>query len=230
MAKIKLGIMVGQASGSLGATTFSHNRYGTYVRRRSIPVQPGTGPQLQARGILVAASAHWRSLTPGVRKSWDAWAEQNPISDVLGDSQTLTGHAAYVKIDAKYFRWQGSHISQPAIVAAPPGLSTFSLTGDIGAGSVTAVWTPTPLTATNQLEYWACVCDSPAIHFIKNRLKMCGIGAEAAPSGEDIQTLVENVCGTLKVGQTLHVSAAVWNATSGLWSSYRRASVVITST
>jgi hypothetical protein len=230
MAKIKYGTLVGQASGSIGAMTFSHNRYGTYVRRRAIPVQAGTALQLAIRQQLGDASTFWKSLSLTLRTAWQAWADQNPIADVLGDRQTLTGHAAFIKINSKYRHILSSYLQAPPVAAAPSSFITLAVTADIGAGDVSLVFSETPCIADEAIEVWACTTNSKAINFLKNRLKYCGITAAACVSGVDVQTLIEDRIGALVIGQTLHVCCARYSKITGLWSTFRRASAVVTHT
>jgi hypothetical protein len=228
MAKIKLGTMVGQASGSIGSTTFSHNRYGTYVRRRAIPVQPGTPLQLAIRQQLGDASTFWKSLGINLRTAWQAWADQNPIPDVLGDKQTLTGHAAFIKINSKYRHILSAYLQAPPVAPAPASFMTLYVTADIGAGAVSLVFSETPCIADEAIEVWAAVTNSKAINYMKNRLKYCGITSAAAASGVDVQAQIEDRIGTLVLGQTLHVHCARYSKITGLWSTFRRASAVVT--
>jgi len=230
MAKIKLGPMVGQASGSIGAMTFSHNRYGTYVRRRAIPVQAGSALQLAIRQQLGDASTYWKNLSLTLRTSWQSWADQNPIADVLGDMQTLTGHAAFIKINSKFRHILSAYLQAPPVAAAPASFMTLYATGDIGAGDVSLVFSETPCIADEAIEVWACTTNSKAINFMKNRLKYCGITSAAAASGVDVKSLIEDRIGALVVGQTLHVHCARYSKITGLWSTFRRASVVVSST
>lgn len=83
------------ASGSVGGTTYSHNRFGLYTRARRVPVNPNTTSQQRARNAFSASSADWRSLTDAQRAAWNAYAAASPVANALGDSVTLTGAMAY---------------------------------------------------------------------------------------------------------------------------------------
>lgn len=115
MAKIKLGPAFAGASGSIGGTTFSHNRYGTYTRQRRSPVQPQTPPQVAQRAAFTFVSQYWRNtLTAAEREAWIDYAAQTPVTDVFGDSQVLPGNAMFTRFNAFWYR------TQLAVVAAAP--------------------------------------------------------------------------------------------------------------
>ena len=55
-----------QRSGSIGASVYSHNRYGAYIRARSVPVNPNTDRQVAIRNAIRALTIAWGN-TPGQR-------------------------------------------------------------------------------------------------------------------------------------------------------------------
>lgn len=93
--------MFGQLSGSAAATTAARNRYGQYLRARTIPVNPRSAAQEEARERLVNLSTAWRdTLTAVQRQGWTDYANASPVTNRLGDTVTLTGLAAYVRTNA----------------------------------------------------------------------------------------------------------------------------------
>lgn len=85
-----------QATGSVGGSTFSHNRFGLYVRARRKPVNTNTSYQQTVRGHFSTASSQWRGLTAEQRAAWDAWAAATPVVNSLGQTVFLTGAQQYV--------------------------------------------------------------------------------------------------------------------------------------
>lgn len=89
--------IVTQASGSIGGTTYAHNRGGMYRRARSIPTNPNSTRQQAVRSYLASAVAAWGgTLTAANRESWEAWAANTPTTNSLGDALILTGQQAYI--------------------------------------------------------------------------------------------------------------------------------------
>lgn len=90
-----------QRSGSIGATVYSHNRYGQYIRARSIPVNPQTERQVAARNRLRALASAWQNiLTQTQRDAWDLYADNVPWVSGLSESIHLTGLNMYVRTNA----------------------------------------------------------------------------------------------------------------------------------
>lgn len=112
----------GQLSGSAGGVTASHNRYGQYLRNRTIPVNPRSINQERARSIFGTASEAWRSLTPAQRESWLSYADGTPVLNKLGESVTLSPNAMFTKV-ASYFALLG--LAAPTDAPPTPGLSSL---------------------------------------------------------------------------------------------------------
>lgn len=230
MAKFIPGSIAGQISGSIGSTTFSRNRYGAYTRVRSLPVQPDTIYQQDARGILSTASQGWAGLSDAQRASWKSWAQQNPITDRLGTSQILSGNAAYVKINARRAACGDAALTTPPLAAAPPGLLSIVLDGDIGAGDMDVTFTATPLAAGLKLYLQGALLLGNGKTYYKNHLRFLGLSAAAQASPFDVQTLFADRLGTLVVGMRAVVLASVYDSATGLISQPLSSAVVLTTT
>ena len=93
-----------QRSGSLGGTVYSRNRYGAYIRARSIPVNPNTDRQVAVRNVLRNLSIAWENvLSPEERAKWDEYAANVVWKNRLGDSVKLTGASHYLRSNLPYF-------------------------------------------------------------------------------------------------------------------------------
>lgn len=229
MAKIRTGAVVGQISGSIGSQTYSHNRYGAYIRQRSVPVTSTTEYAQAAKGFLAAASSAWKSLTAAQRLAWGLWSQNNPVTDVLGDKRVLTGHAAYVKLGCRVLRVGETLDTDPPVDPAPEALSTVSVTAAVGTPpTVSVVFTPTPQGAGVRVWVYAAKVESAGIEFIQNRLRLVYEGSAAETSPIAIGTVCAARLGTFQAGETLHVQALAMDEDTGLISPPLRASAVIT--
>lgn len=112
----------GQLSGSAGGLTAAHNRYGQYVRNRSVPVNPNSTRQQEVRNAFATATLAWRDLDDNERQLWRAYADQTPILNKLGETVIPTGQAMYVSTNT--FRLG---LGQTILDAAPstPGRSSL---------------------------------------------------------------------------------------------------------
>ncbi len=90
-----------QRSGSIGATTYSHNRFGAYIRARSVPVNPNTSRQVIARNAARSISIAWQTvLTQLQRDAWNVYAANVSWTNRLGDSVNLTGLNHYLRCNS----------------------------------------------------------------------------------------------------------------------------------
>lgn len=228
--KFTPGPMIGAASGSVGGQTFSHNRYGAYVRTRAIPTNPNTVPQQNARSRLATFSAAWQGLTSAQRLAWKSWANNNPIVNSLGAQQELTGQVAYVGLNCRLAQASEPAIDLPPVVPAPVGLVTLTATWDIGVGAFACTFTATPLGANERMWCQAAVVNSSGINYVKNLLRVVSIETAATASPLDLQTSIEAVFGTLSVDQDVHIWLAVLDDETGLLSTPLSVSGTVVST
>lgn len=97
MGLVKFGQGVSKISGKVGGSVFAHNRGGSYVRNFSVPTNPSTVSQQEARLALTSAVEDWQvALTDAQRDAWKTFAGNVPQFNRLGDEITLTGQQAYV--------------------------------------------------------------------------------------------------------------------------------------
>jgi hypothetical protein len=94
MAKFKP--IQGEIIGSLGAVTYSRNRYGLYVKARAVPHQPNTSDQMFARAVFLDGTTGWRTLSESVRKQWNDYAAMTQTQLPDGRTGFLTGQNWYV--------------------------------------------------------------------------------------------------------------------------------------
>jgi hypothetical protein len=91
-------LIISQGSGSTGGLTYSHNRGGMYIRSRATPTNPNSPQQQAVRSAMNALVAHWQeTLTAAQRDAWKTYADNVPITDVLGESIYLTGMNHYIR-------------------------------------------------------------------------------------------------------------------------------------
>lgn len=90
-----------QRSGSLGGTTYARNRFGTYARPRTVPVNPNTSRQNETRASLRNTTISWdQVLDSGQRDGWETYAANVPWLNRLGEEVRLTGIAMFTRSNA----------------------------------------------------------------------------------------------------------------------------------
>lgn len=124
------------ASGSIGGTTFSHNRFGLYTRARRVPVNPNSSFQQDARSAFSTQAAAWRALTALERAGWDAYAASSPTTGSLGDTIHLSGFQWFVATNSLNDRLAASVITTAPLTPGRIALGTPTVVIDASAGTV----------------------------------------------------------------------------------------------
>lgn len=179
------------ASGSMGGTTASHNRYGAYIRTRAIPTNPQTALQAAVRGTFANLSSRWPALTQVQREAWELYAQSVPRYDSLGRAVFIPGQTMYIACNSVRVQ-AGAAI----IDTGPTTLTTLPLTPPtitITAGDAISVafsaadeWT-TP--TGGGLSLFVTPAKSPAVNFCKGPYRYAGTIDSAATSPTSPQTI-----------------------------------------
>lgn len=130
--------LVTAAAGKVRGLVASHNKGGTYFRGRTIPVNPNTPAQANARNRVSLLISRFRAvLASSSRASWNVFAANTSVIDSLGNSMLLTGPNWYVKSNS--IRQQGglSTIDNASTIFALSTLSPVSGTVTAGGTAVT---------------------------------------------------------------------------------------------
>lgn len=145
-----------QRSGSSGGLVFSHNRYGAYIRARSIPVNPKTTRQQVIRGRATFLSQYWREvLIETEREAWEVYAQATPMTNKWGDPVHLTGLNHFLRSNSARLE-----ASMTVLAEAPavPGLSsadyTLYATGSAATQHISIVFI-TGIIGWNNHDGWA---------------------------------------------------------------------------
>lgn len=229
MAIFTPGPAVGQISGRVGGTVFSHNKGGPYLRNGAIPIASHTVVAEETKSRLTACSQAWGALTDTQRSAWRSWAQNNPVTNRLGHQVVLSGLAAYNMLNTRLLRAGDAVITTPPIAAPPAPLLTFSATWDIGIGTTVITFTTAPLGADARLWLEAAVLDKPGVSYIENTKRLVVVTAKAQATGYDYSTVVEAVFGALAVGKRVFLIGRVFDSTTGLISGALRDDGVVTS-
>lgn len=226
MAKVLLGPMVGQISGSVGATTWSHNRFGYYIRQKVKPVLVSNYFTAKQRSLFQSITSDWQGIGTASQLAWKAWAQNNPVMDTMGNSQILTGHQAYMRLNLISRRNGPTTLTLPPVISAPNPLLAFSVTGSIGAG-INTTFSPAILGATECLQVRAALVNSAGISAVNSLYKLIYYAVPMSATPIDITANLVDRWGSLTIGQVLHLSGSVADSATGLCSVPRVASITL---
>jgi hypothetical protein len=142
------GIVVGAASGKLGAMVASHNKGGQYMRARVVPSgRVASAAQAVVRNAVASLAAAWGSiLTDEQRAGWSEYALNVPGLNALGDSIQLGGQNWYIACNVPRLQATTTRIDDaptifdrgtPTVILDVPALTdaggTLTFGGTIGA-------------------------------------------------------------------------------------------------
>ena len=228
MAKVRPGGLMGQLSGKVGNVVFSHNRFGSYVRALVKPTQSQSDPSLIQRGVFATISQGWRLQTDADKLAWKEWAQNNQITDRVGQKQALDGHAAYCMLNQRLFAAGQSLLTVPPLVGAPYNPGAIFMY-DIGAGNMQL----TPVEALQSGEIWVlfgAVVSSSGINYAKNRVRLFARLTTTGTTPVSFQTELQARFGTLTADQKVLLQYAVFDTATGLYSGFLADSGIITDT
>ncbi len=97
MARIKLGPLITDISGSIGMATIQRNRFGHTLRLKPLPKKSETPAQYSIRRHMITIQAAWQSLTDANRLQWDRFLNFSGQTIRKDKSVLLSGHKLYIK-------------------------------------------------------------------------------------------------------------------------------------
>lgn len=190
-------------SGSYQGLTASHNRYGQYIRNRSMPVNPNSTFQSQARNRLTSMAQTWDTLTDVQRAGWTSLGESMTRTDSLGQTYTLTGLQAFVSVNSLNLTAGDATVTAAPAFASPGGLTTATVTLTNAAFSI--AYTATPLAAATRLFAYASPQRSSGRNFEAD-YRLIAVSAAAAASPANIFTAYSARLGTPVTGNKIFMA------------------------
>lgn len=117
MARIKLGPLITDISGSIGMATIQRNRFGHSLRLKPLPKKSETPAQYTIRRHMITIQAAWQALTDAQRLQWDRFIDFSGQTIRKDRSVHLSGHKLYIKY--QLFRLLYDQALLTTIVYAP---------------------------------------------------------------------------------------------------------------
>lgn len=97
MAIFKPGPLVSEVRGKVGGVVFARNKGGAYIRNFAAPTQGQFEAREEAKGAFGYLANLWGDLDPVQREGWAAYGQAVPTINSLGEEQTLSGIAAFLR-------------------------------------------------------------------------------------------------------------------------------------
>jgi hypothetical protein len=176
MAKIQLGVAVSNISGSIEGTTFARNRGGSYIRNKTVPVQPNSLNVQRSRAIVSNLSALWaQTLTSTEREQWDIYASQVLLQDGLGNRRNVGGLGMFIRGNSQLIiAGQLPTVSAPFLQEVGPAIQNMDVSPVVTGGLIT-IGSFAPITpVTDRVNFFAGPPINPARNYFKGPFRFMG--------------------------------------------------------
>jgi len=229
MAKLVYGPIVSDARNKEGGVVFTKTRFGSMARRKVSPTQPRSSSQMNVRASFTALSKLWSDATmDNYRAAWITLADSYPVKDVFGQSQKLTGHQMFVRINRNLDASDTARILiAPASLSAPyPGAITLAKAG----GPPITTLTYTQATANTSGEKILIFATPGISHGVQNagsRYRLLLNVPDTGTGPWDILPQYIAKFGAPIIGRTIFIKAAMITRATGATSLHSSASIKI---
>jgi hypothetical protein len=181
MAKILFGAMATDARGKIAGVVYSKNQFGGYIRQKVSPTQSPTYRRTLVRERLSGFAKQFSGdLTAAEVAAWNAFAKNNPVVDVFGRAQFLSGIQAFCRLNSVIENVGGTSITDPPQSLAVEALTSVTVTATAGSPDIFSVaFAPSPLPAGVKLQVYATQPLPPGRTFTKPFLRWLSVSAAA---------------------------------------------------
>lgn len=224
MARIAFGAMITQASGKQGGAVYSRNRYGSYIRNKSLPVNPQTALQVTVRNHFANVSSSWRSLSAAVRAAFKNYADATPLAGKFGQPEIVTANAMFCRINTLNLLCGIAPVTTAPATNGLPVCSTLSTLHIAAAGDFTCDLDTPIVGATKGMALFLSQGQSPARNFFDGPYHFCNYTAGAVAPGTASLTFTHGM--SLTAGQRVFGYVRYYDA-DGRWSDPYRFSVLV---
>ena len=224
MAKIMFGALATDARGKIAGVVYSKNASGAYIRQKVSPTQSLTTRRGIVRERMTNLSKYWSgNLTAVQIAAWNSFAKNNPVTDVFGRTQTLSGIQTFCRLNAVILNIGGTQIDVPPLDLSIVGLTSITVTAAAGTPAFSIAFGTSPLEAEHCLNVFATQQLPVGRTFTKPFLRWIFASADAATTPANALTAYNNKFGTLvagsKIGVLVNVARQDTGAqTSGIYS------------
>lgn len=218
MAKLRMGPIASDIRNSIGGTTFSRNRGGSYARGRVTPLNPRSSRQTVVRAAFGSNAKAWSGLLDAAqRQAWTFFAQANPAVDVFGASIVLSGIAMYQRLNQVLSNVPAPNISNAPSDLSVPALATVTSLASDSAGQTVAFQTDVQAVTAGVKYYLSATRPLPPgrspqksdFRYLKS------VAATAAGNDLDITAEYLAAFGPILPGQVIGGLAATVNTASG---------------
>lgn len=216
MAKVMFGALATDVRGKIAGIVYSKNASGAYIRQKVSPTQSLTSRRGTVRERMTNLAKYWSAtLTPAQVLAWNAFAKNNPVNDVFGRTQTLSGIQTFCRLNATILNVAGTQIDDPPASLTIVGITSMTITATAGTPALSIAYAPTPLEANVCLNVFATQQLPNGRTFTKPYLRWIFASAAAAATPANILSAYTAKFGALVEGGKIGIRANVVDKTTG---------------
>jgi hypothetical protein len=217
MAKILFGAIATDARGKVAGVVYSKNQFGGYIRQKVSPTQTPTTRRTLVRERLSGFAKQFSGdLTAAEVAAWNAFAKNNPVVDVFGRAQFLSGIQAFCRLNAVIENVGGSPITDPPASLSVTALTSIAVTATAGSPDVFSIaFGASPLAANVKLQVYATQPLPPGRTFTKPFLRWLAVSAAAQATPYNAAAAYLARFGAMTSGNKIGVRVNVVDATTG---------------
>jgi len=139
MALVKYGGGIIGMSGSIAGNTHAHNRFGSYVRARTKPINPKTARQEEVRASLAFLTERWANgITVANRTAWNLYGASVAMKNRLDKVIYLTGFNHFIRSNMNLWIQNGTlYAAGPTVFELPAKDGTFAIAASEATQQIT---------------------------------------------------------------------------------------------
>ena len=231
MALLVPGAVVSVLSGKIGGTVFARNRGGAYARSYAIPTRVTSSIAQQIKAAFAAASRGYANLTAAQIAAWDAYGQENPVSNRIGQLITLKGQSWYVGCNSRLIVVGETPIDVPPILASPVIALADNPVVDTKATLATIDVAEHSADASIIVIVYGARSVSAGKRYLENLYTTIYVSDAGASGGTlSFGTELEAALGTIQAGVTYHFKVVMLDIRTGLVSAPQWLSTVAITT
>lgn len=216
MAKILFGAAVTDARGKIAGIVYSKNAAGAYVRQKVSPTQSLTTRRGVVRERITNLTKYFSgTLTAAQVTAWNAFAKNNPVSNVFGHSITLSGIQTFCRLNAAILNAGGTQIDDPPTSLAITGITSLSITAAAGTPALSIVFGPSPLDTNVKLDIFATQQLPTGRSYTKSYMRWIGVSNAAQTTPFNALAMYTAKFGALTEGSKIGFQVGTIDVTTG---------------
>lgn len=221
MASVSFGGGITKVVGSHSGNTFSSNKGGAYVKRRTGGTNPRTATQTSARTRLALTSKYYtNTLSAAQQSAWRTFATTVPIVNRLGNTIFLSGQQMFSRLSSNLLSSGGSIVATPPASTAVGNPTNCTITAVSGGGGHLDITNfVSSATGSDKVLTYVSPPLNPGVNFVSSKLRLLATPANVN-STAFATTDYEAIFGLLptSAGQRIFVRIIVVNTSTGITS------------